>query len=499
MQEPLKPSLRYGWLPMGRNIQGMTGPIDFKAVFDRLPTPYMMLDRDLRYVAANQAYLDALGRRWDDIAGLHVFEAFPSQGESRARVEDSLVRARDSGKVDHLPLIPYAIERPAHLGGGFEDRIWSATHTPIPGPGGRTAYIVQHTQDVTAIQRLKDVAFGRGEMTMLQDDVLLRAGAAEAQSADLRRLFMQAPSFMGVLRGPDHRIDLVNNAYSQLIGWRDVVGLPLREALPEVVEQGFIALLDRVSASGEAFVGREIKVALQRTPDGPLEDRFLDFIYQPIVEADGAVSGVLVEGSDVTDKVLAGEQQRLLLDELNHRVKNTLATVQAIARQTLRGVEKPEAFVRAFEARLLALSQTHNALTDSQWAGAGLRPILAQELAPYDAGRIVMDGLDVNLPARVALSLGMVFHELATNAAKYGALSVEAGQLHLGWSVEPPGTLRFEWREAGGPPAAAPARRGFGSRLIERSIGAELRGEVAIDYAETGLTCRFTVSLDRVF
>ncbi|MBI1685984.1 sensor histidine kinase [Caulobacter hibisci] len=476
----------------------MTGPIDFEAVFDRLPTPYMMLDRDLRYVAANQAYLDTLNRHWAELAGRTIFEAFPSEGESRSRLEESLVRARDTGRVDHLPLIPYAIERPAHEGGGFEDRIWSATHTPIPGSDGRTAYIVQHTQDVTAIQRLKDVAFGRGEMTMLQDDVLLRAGAVGAQSDELRRLFMQAPSFMGVLRGPDHRIDLVNNAYSQLIGWREVLGLPLREALPEVVDQGFIALLDKVSASGEAFVGREIKVALQRTPDGPLEDRFLDFIYQPIVEPDGSVSGVLVEGSDVTDKVLAGEQQRLLLDELNHRVKNTLATVQAIARQTLRGVQTPATFVRAFEARLLALSQTHNALTDSQWAGAGLRQILAQELAPYDPGRIAMDGPDVNLPARVALSLGMVFHELATNAAKYGALSVEAGRLHLSWSVAA-GLLAFEWREAGGPPVMPPTRHGFGSRLIDRSIGGELRGQVAIDYAEAGLACRFTVSLDRAF
>lgn len=477
----------------------MSGPIDFESVFDRLPTPYMMLDRELCYVAANQAYLDAVARPWDEIRGRQVFEAFPAEGEPRARLEESLLRARDAGKVDHLPLIPYAIERPAHLGGGFEDRIWSATHTPIPGEDGKTAYIVQHTQDVTAIQRLKEVAFGRGEMAMLQDDVLLRAGAAGAQNDELRRLFMQAPSFMAVLRGPDHRFDLVNNAYSQLIGWREVVGLPLRDALPEVVEQGFVALLDKVRASGEAFVGREIKVVLQRGQDGPLEERFLDFIYQPIVEPDGSVSGILVEGSDVTDKVMAGEQQRLLLDELNHRVKNTLATVQAIARQTLRTAQTPEAFAAAFEARLLALSQTHNALTDSQWAGAGLRPILVQELAPYDPSRIVMDGPDVKLPARLALSLGMVFHELATNAAKYGALSNDTGRLLLTWRMPTPGALAFEWREDGGPPVAQPARRGFGSRLIERSIAGELRGEVEIDYAATGLACRFSVSLDRPF
>ncbi|WP_415427238.1 HWE histidine kinase domain-containing protein, partial [Staphylococcus borealis] len=117
-----------------------------------------------------------------------------------------------------------------------------------------------------------------------------------------------------------------------------------------------------------------------------------------------------------------------------------LATVQAIAQQTLRGSTTPETFAGAFESRLLALSQTHNALTDSQWAGAGLRQILSQELGPYGEERVLMDGPETHLPARVALSLGMVFHELATNAAKYGALST-AGKLVLTWSVTADATL----------------------------------------------------------
>ncbi len=477
----------------------MRDPIDFQTVFDRIPSPYMMLDREFRYVAANQAYLATLGRTWAELEGVGLFEAFPSEGESRQLLESSLIRARDTGLIDLLPLIHYAIQRPAKLGGGFEARIWSATHTPIAGRNGETHYILQHTQDVTEIQRLKDVAFGGrvpAAAAMLGDEVLHRAQAVQAQSQQLRQLFMQAPGFMAVLRGPNHVFELVNNTYLQLIGHRDIIGLPLTQALPEVLEQGFATLLDSVRQTGEAFVGRQIRVALQRTAGAPLEERYLDFIYQPIIEHDGQISGVFVEGSDITEQVEAQDRQRLLMDELNHRVKNTLATVQAIAQQTLRGSTTPERFTEAFESRLMALSKTHNALTDSHWSGAGLRQILWQELSPYGAERVTLSGPEIQLSARLALALGMVFHELATNAAKYGALS-EAGQLRVTWSVEDTEVLSLEWRETGGPTPKPPSRRGFGSRLIERSITGELQGTVAIDYDPAGLICRFTVPLNR--
>ena len=472
----------------------MRDPIDFQTVFDRIPSPYMMLDRDLRYVAANRAYLTTTGRDWEDLNGVYIFDAFPSEGESRQTLESSLIRARDSGQVDLLPLIHYAIQRPMQLGGGFEARIWSATHTPIAGEDGETRYILQHTQDVTEIQRLKDVAFGGRAptaATMLGEDLLRRAETVQAQSLQLRRLFMQAPGFMAVLRGPDHVFELVNNTYLQLIGHRDIVGLPVAQALPEVIDQGFITLMDSVRATGEAFVGQQIKIGLQRNPGGALEERYLDFIYQPIIEDDGEVSGIFVEGSDVTDRVLSQDRQRLLMDELNHRVKNTLATVQAIAQQTLRGSATPEQFAEAFESRLLALSKTHNALTDSRWEGAGLWQILQQELSPYGAERVTLSGADVQLSARVALALGMVFHELATNAAKYGALSA-GGRLRVSWTMDADALL-LEWRETGGPAPTPPTRRGFGSRLIERSITGELQGSVMIDYAPEGLICGFTV------
>lgn len=479
----------------------MTSPIDFRAVFDRIPTPYMLMDRDLVIVEMNQAYLDATGRPREEMQGRHVFDAFPSEGESRRLLEESLERTRDTGETDVIAVLHYAIPRSESAGGGFEDRYWSCTHTWAPAEGGG-GFIVQNTQDITDLRRLKDEAF-RPEAppttAMLGDSVLRRVETLQSQSVQIRRLFMRAPSFVAVLKGPDHVFDFANDSYLRLVGRRDIIGKPLEKALPEIRGQGFIHLLDEVRRSGEPFIGRDLPVMLARNPGEPLEQRYLDFLYQPIIENDGSISGVFVEGSDMTDRVLATQRQRLLLDELNHRVKNTLATVQAIAQQTLRGATSPEMFASAFESRLLALSHTHNALTDSQWAGAGLRQILVQELGPHGPERIRLDGPEVHLPARVALSLGMVFHELATNAAKYGALSTN-GRLMLSWGLPGGGeTLRFEWRETGGPPARRPERRGFGSRLIERSLTGELRGTIEADYREEGLTVRFDVPLARDF
>ncbi|WP_454718343.1 sensor histidine kinase [Caulobacter segnis] len=480
----------------------MASPIDFKAVFDRISAPYMLMDHDLTIIEMNQAYLDVTGRSREELQGRYVFEAFPSEGESRRLLEESLHRTRDTGETDVIAVLHYAIPISEVKGGGVYDSYWSATHTYVPSADGR-GFVLQNTQDITELRKLKDNAF-RPEAppttAMLGDSVLRRVEALQSQSVQIRRLFMRAPSFVAMLRGPDHVFDFANEAYLRLVGRQDIVGRPLLEALPEIQDQGFAELLDEVMSSGEPFIGREVSVMLAREPGAAPQERFLDFIYQPIVESDGSISGVFVEGSDMTDRVLANQRQRLLMDELNHRVKNTLATVQAIAQQTLRGAAAPETFAAAFEARLLALSQTHNALTDSQWAGAGLKQILVQELGPYGAERIRIDGPDVHLPARVALSLGMVFHELATNAAKYGALSTGGGRLLLDWTLPDSGdTLRFAWRETGGPPASIPERKGFGSRLIERSITGELRGAIAADYSADGLAVRFDVPLARDF
>ncbi|MFC4175456.1 sensor histidine kinase [Microvirga sp. GCM10011540] len=311
----------------------------------------------------------------------------------------------------------------------------------------------------------------------------------------LADLFRQAPGFMAVMRGPDHVFELANAAFLQFSGNRDLIGKPVREAKPELAGQGFFELLDQVYATGMPFVGREVAMKIQRRPDAPAEDVFVDFVYQPIIGADGNVTGIFIEGSDVTDRVRAAEHQQLLLHELNHRVKNTLATVQSIVSQTLRTAPTPPEARAAIEQRMIALSRAHDVLTRQSWDGASLREIVANAIGPFQVpgeGRFHIQGPDVRLSPRVALDLAMALHELATNAVKYGALSNDTGRIFLTWSVahdvEPP-RLSLRWEEKGGPAVEPPKTRGFGTRLIERSLAQALGGRVQVDFAPTGLIC----------
>jgi PAS domain S-box-containing protein len=204
---------------------------------------------------------------------------------------------------------------------------------------------------------------------------------------------------------------------------------------------------------------------------------------------------------DLSERKAADERQKMLLEELNHRVKNTLATVKALSAQTFRTAESPEAFREALEGRLLALSETHNLLNRSCWTGASLRDMLMQELAPHGSaedGRVLLDGDDIRLGPVTAVTLGMAFHELAANAAKYGALSVAGGRVRVTWGPGAPGRLRLDWQETGGPAVSPPRRRGFGSRLIEETLAGEVCGEVRLDFLEQGVRCTMDLALERV-
>lgn len=189
------------------------------------------------------------------------------------------------------------------------------------------------------------------------------------------------------------------------------------------------------------------------------------------------------------------DQQTTLIQELNHRVKNTLATVQAISRMTIRNSHDMVAFEEAFSARLLALSTTHNLLTDAAWSGVELRELLRKELEPFQGGsRLSLSGPSATLPSKVAIALGMAIHEMATNAAKYGALQSSTGNIKIEWSVAD-GILTFKWLERCGGRVVPPTRRGFGSRLIHQTIVVELQGMVDMTYNEDGLSAILTVPL----
>lgn len=204
---------------------------------------------------------------------------------------------------------------------------------------------------------------------------------------------------------------------------------------------------------------------------------------------------------DISERKQAEEKRRLLVNELNHRVKNTLATVQSIVSQTLRSAGSPPRVTDDIVSRLLALSRMHDVLTQENWEGASLADTVSQAIAPYAGrgdGRFEVHGPDVRLTPQQVLAVAMALQELATNAVKYGALSNDTGRVEIGWTVEgtPEGQrLRLVWQESGGPPVAPPTRRGFGTRLIERSLARELEGIVRIEFAPSGVTCRADVPL----
>jgi len=475
-------------------------PIDFEALFARSPNPYVVMDPALTLVWMNDAYLNVTMRAREAITGRTMFEAFPSDPESAShrQLQESFDRVLATGEADEIALIRYDIER---ADGSMDERYWSATHTPMM-EGGKVAWILQHTVDVTELHGLRRL---RDEMGVVQRASVIQARNRRMfdEVLRLRSLVEQAPGFVAIVSEPQHVFRLANQAYRELIGDRPLIGRPAAEALPEVVDQGFITLLDTVRESARAYVARRARVLL-RDAKGRTRERFLDFIFQPILSpSDGTVNGIFVQGYDVTDQVEAQERQRLLINELNHRVKNTLAIVQSLANQSFRHVSSAEVARRTFEARLNALAAAHSLLTESNWESAHLRDTVraAVEATAGEAiDRIHIEGPDFALQPQTAVSLAMIIHELATNAIKYGALSTDTGRVEVRWAItQQDGDchLLIDWIESGGPAVTQPSRRGFGTRLIERGMSAERSSAVAIRFEAEGLRCSIGAILPR--
>jgi PAS domain S-box-containing protein len=309
-------------------------------------------------------------------------------------------------------------------------------------------------------------------------------------------MFDQAPGFMALLEGPELVFAMANAAYFNLVGNRELLGKTVGDALPEVAGQGFVELLRRVYETGEPYVGSAVRVILDR-PNGKTEERFVDFIYQPLLDDDGNTSGIFVQGHDVTERKRFERHQQLLVGELNHRVKNTLAIVQSLAHQSFHSsIPAPDAIDR-FEGRLEALAAAHNLLTQRNWDFASIADVVTVALAPFcSADRRDISGPDVPVSPQTAVSLALALHELATNAAKYGALSSPGGRVSVRWSTHE-GMLELRWQEEGGPPVSPPRRRGFGTRMIERTLAAEFGGKVDLEFRPEGVFCKVVAPIPR--
>jgi PAS domain S-box-containing protein len=292
--------------------------LDFEALFRHSPNPYMVVDRELRYLAVNEAYATLLSTTTQALVGRRVFDAFPGEvddaGHSQSdAVRRSMLRVFETGRPDMLALVPYTIEREAPDGRHVEERYWSATHTPMFDDSGRVQAVLQHTTDVTEVERnraeLEAVRQREGATPeQMWQGVVSRARAVQdansalvAQGRHLMSLFAQAPGFMAVLSGPEYVFEIANPAYEELIGRSDLIGRRLREVLPEIIDQGYFNLLDQVRETKRRFVGRGMEVRLASSA-GELHPRYVDFVYQPIVGEDGQTAAVFVQGHDVTDR-----------------------------------------------------------------------------------------------------------------------------------------------------------------------------------------------------
>lgn len=295
---------------------------------------------------------------------------------------------------------------------------------------------------------------------------------------------------------PQNPIIYANQAFLDLTGWdRD-----------EVLGEGFNSLMAR-GASQEAL--KEIDSAISgnlkedpevcyRRKDG--SQFWASILISPVKDKDGVIVQHFASFIDLSPHKEAQANCDLLIDELNHRVKNTLATVQSIVKQGLRTATDP-AIRESIESRIYALSRSHDLLSQDNWASAGLHDLIDGALEPFGVTdgrneRFTVEGANIRLPPKVALALGIAFNELATNALKYGALSNDAGTVSVTWKMEssPAGDrLMLRWREHDGPPVISPSRKGFGSQMIERGLAHELGGEVKLEYPPIGVVCTINI------
>ena len=301
---------------------------------------------------------------------------------------------------------------------------------------------------------------------------------------------------------PSGSVLLLNKVAEQLTGWTlaEARGRPIWEVFRVIDETTRKPLDDpALKALRERHVTRLESGALLVTRDDrelPVEDS-----GAPILGFDGSLAGSVLIFRDVTERRRAAQRQTMLVGELNHRVKNSLAIVQSLVQASLRqATSKPaQAMAQTLAERLQALHRAHDLLLESQWSGASLKAMVERELDPYqraDGPNISIKGPDVLLPSQCTSILAMTLHELATNAVKYGALSQSTGQLGVSWKMARGGRLLLTWEERGAIIAPAKRNNGFGMQLIDKGIRHNLGGETKVDFRPTGLYVELNVPLD---
>ena len=437
-------------------------------ITDAMPVLISYVDAEQRFRFANKAFEEWFGRPLADIAGRHLHEV-SSEGMYEMR-RPYVERALAGEVVSYEMLFP-------HVTG---PRLAAVRHTPHFYAEGRVLGIYTLIQDLTE-QKRTEAALRESRDRL--EAVLDAAPAAILIASDSSCTEIQGNRQATELMRMPPRENLSRSAATSSTSHFRVFDMRGRELAPD-------ELPVQRAERGEELWRHEEQVVFD---DGTIV--YLLGNAVPLKDDAGTIRGAVGAFIDITDRKRAELHQRLLINELNHRVKNTLAIVQGIAHQSFKGEAADPMARAAFEGRLSALSAAHDVLMRENWEKVQLREIITKALAPFvrEPHRLSMTGPDLRIAPKAAVSFAMAFHELGTNAAKYGALANEQGRITIDWHIaasETGSRLMLDWREEGGPPVITPVVRGFGTRMIERGLAAELDGSVRLDFDPSGLRCR---------
>jgi PAS domain S-box-containing protein len=415
---------------------------------------FELLDNDYRYLLANPSVAAFYGLQPHDLVGRTGREL----GVSEAHISLRLATLRRCWDQARTITREYPFDHQGRAG-------WFlGTFSPIPGEKPRVSFVLVDVTERTQAQL-------EAERQQARLDLALSAAGLGLWEFDLAADSVRWDSRTRELFGvaPDAPIDYAT--YVSRLEPEEIPGMRARLDAALLGEDG----------------GRYTVVHRAVGRDG--RRRWIRGHGQVLFDADSRPSHVLGTVQDVTEEVESREKQAMMVAELNHRVKNNLATVQSIAAQSARRARGLGQFMQDFEGRLMALARTHDVLTQTAWTGAELSVVLQRELATHE-GRVRINGPSVNLSTTGAVALALIVHELCTNAAKYGAFSTPEGRIDIAWTVPQEGAFSLVWTERGGPAVTPPAQSGFGGRLIEKLARGDLGGHAEAAYLPNGLVFR---------